>query len=716
MNKSLTVLALVFSLSVCGCVATSRRFNTGSGGGRIDREGLVRRHNPVINKADALAPFSVGNGEFCFTADITGLQTFPDFYGKGIPLAIQSNWGWHTLPNPNNYKLEDVLVEADIYGRKVKFASIGGVKLKANQWLRENPHRLGLGRVGLTLKKRDGSLVDLKDCKDIEQKLDMYSGILTSRFTVEGEAVQVETCCHPTVDMVAVRIKSALISANRLGVKIGFPYGAGPGMEPGDWDSPESHETTVTGKAENRIDFKRTLDNDLHYVSIAHSAGGKVSKARKHHYELNPDDSGNSFEFAIAFSPDPLAAKLPSVSESQIACRGHWKDFWGSGGAIDLSACTDSRANELERRIVMSQYLMAIQESGTLPPQETGLTFNSWYGKFHLEMHWWHGVHYALWGRLPLLEKTLPWYQSVLPRVKEETKQQGYPGARWPKMVGPDGRTGPTGAVFLIWQQPHPIYYAELCYREHTDRACLEKYSDIVFESAEFMASYPGWDKDKKRYVLGPQLLLAQENFGFETYNPTFELEYWRWGLETAQKWRERLGLDRDKKWDHVIKHLSKLPVKDGLYLAAESVPHTWTDSTCRRNHPSLLAACGVLPGAMVDREIMNRTLDRVMKDWNWAENTWGWDFPMTAMTAARLGRPEVAIDALMMETTRNRYLPNGHNHRKGMVVYLPANGGLLSAVAMMATGWDGAPNRDAPGFPDNGKWKIRWEGLKPMP
>jgi hypothetical protein len=32
----------------------------------------------------------------------------------------------------------------------------------------------------------------------------------------------------------------------------------------------------------------------------------------------------------------------------------------------------------------------------------------------------------------------------------------------------------------------------------------------------------------------------------------------------------------------------------------------------------------------------------------------------------------------------------------------------------MMAAGWDGAPARPAPGFPDVGRWTVRWEGLKP--
>ena len=64
-----------------------------------------------------------------------------------------------------------------------------------------------------------------------------------------------------------------------------------------------------------------------------------------------------------------------------------WKRFWKSGGMVDFSECTDARANELERRIVLSQYLTRIQSSGSLPPQETGLTYNNWFGKYHLEMH-----------------------------------------------------------------------------------------------------------------------------------------------------------------------------------------------------------------------------------------------------------------------------------------------------------------------------------------
>jgi hypothetical protein len=278
-------------------------------------------------------------------------------------------------------------------------------------------------------------------------------------------------------------------------------------------------------------------------------------------------------------------------------------------------------------------------------------------------------------------------------------------------MAGPEGRDSPSSiGPLLIWQQPHPIFYAELCYRTRRDRATLERYRRIVFESAEFMASFAFFDPKTQRYVLGPPVIPAQENHPpRETWNPTFELAYWSWGLKVAQQWREHLGLKRNLKWDRVIAQLSPLPVADGVYLAHENCPQTFTGRNY--DHPSMLGALGVLTGEGVDRETMRRTLDRALKQWQW-DKTWGWDYPMTAMTAARLGESKLAVDALLMTTEKNRYLPNGHNwQRANLPCYLPGNGGLLYAVAMMAAGWQGAPRTHAPGFPAD-KWTVRWEGL----
>jgi hypothetical protein len=43
-----------------------------------------------------------------------------------------------------------------------------------------------------------------------------------------------------------------------------------------------------------------------------------------------------------------------------------------------------------------------------------------------------------------------------------------------------------------------------------------------------------------------------------------------------------------------------------------------------------------MLPGPGIELETMTRTLDWIWQRWNWP-STWGWDYPMTAMTAVRL-------------------------------------------------------------------------------
>ena len=99
-----------------------------------------------------------------------------------------------------------------------------------------------------------------------------------------------------------------------------------------------------------------------------------------------------------------------------------------------------------------------------------------------------------------------------------------------------------------------------------------------------------------------------------------------------------------------------------------------------------------------------------MLKEWNWAD-TWGWDYPMTAMTAARLGETEIAVNTLLLDTPKNNYVISGHNYqRPNLPLYLPGNGGLLYAVAMMAGGWKDSPKVANAGFPNN--WKVKSEGF----
>ncbi len=84
----------------------------------IDRAALVKRHNPTMRKLDPLSPLSLGNGEFAFTGDITGLQTFPREYENAMPLCTMSQWGWHTTPRPRELEGKSLrLVEYDTHGR-----------------------------------------------------------------------------------------------------------------------------------------------------------------------------------------------------------------------------------------------------------------------------------------------------------------------------------------------------------------------------------------------------------------------------------------------------------------------------------------------------------------------------------------------------------------------------------------------------------------------
>jgi hypothetical protein len=200
-------------------------------------------------------------------------------------------------------------------------------------------------------------------------------------------------------------------------------------------------------------------------------------------------------------------------------------------------------------------------------------------------------------------------------------------------------------------------------------------------------------------------LIPAQESLNKETtVNPTFELVYWYWGLKTAMEWQKRLGQEINPLWINVTKKISKLPVQNGLYLCSEDTKDSYQNPRYMSDHPIVSGISGVLPETkLVDNKVLGNSLDTIMKKWNW-RSTWGWDFPMLAMSAASIGRSEQAIDFLMMDAPKNRYLLNGHNYQDArLAIYLPGNGGLLTAVAKMCV---------LDQFPHNGKWKVKWENL----
>jgi len=127
------------------------------------------------------------------------------------------------------------------------------------------------------------------------------------------------------------------------------------------------------------------------------------------------------------------------------------------------------------------------------------------------------------------------------------------------------------------------------------------------------------------------------------------------------------------------------------------------------------------------------------LKDWD-LRQTWGWDWPMLAMTATRLDEPEKAVDFLLGDAKNFNFgtsgmtprvhldqnvaellgnatpeSPDGPGYRRAAETYFPSNGSLLLAVALMVAGGSDVHELN-PGFPPNGKWIVHSEGILPLP
>jgi len=295
--------------------------------GKIDRFALVSRHNPVLRKFEPLSPLSVGNGEFAFTCDVTGLQTFADEYKDAMPLCTMSQWGWHTKPIPENLKGKTYqLTDYDTYGRKVAYQTGRTGQQELYDYMRENPHRLHLGKIGLRLLKADGSEARSDDISDVNQKLDLWKGVIESRFKFEGKEVKLRTAVHPTLDLLAVSIESALINEAQLAVRFAFPYGSQT-MQAADWSQPEKHQSKILNQAKNRVDISRKLDGDEYFAALRWTGDVRLDTTQEaHHFLLVPEPS-QKLEFVVSFSKNPPPQNLPAARATFTASENYWKDF-----------------------------------------------------------------------------------------------------------------------------------------------------------------------------------------------------------------------------------------------------------------------------------------------------------------------------------------------------------------------------------------------------
>ncbi len=733
----------------------------------LDREKIVARHRIRSEKLNLKLP--VGNGNFCFNVDGTGLQTF-----GGDVLA---HWGWYSEPLLAKYTWADVPQTGTYQQGRLKgndpFPKDRG---DLYQWVRNNPHQANLARVRFV--RGDGAELKPNEISNVRRDLDLWTGLHSTTFELDGETVSVETCVGDDKKLdstVAVRIDSPLIRSGALSVVVDFPYQS---LKRGAWtgdfsaDAPptdfavsvpngfndkngENAQDSETPPTSGALIVKRNLSNeyaegvvgDYSYsvrVDWKNGVGaqiGETSAIRVSGAAVKTDATVKTAQTGAASQPLDLlltfdggdyscqptddsvfSAQTPQFDAVKAESAARWEAFWRSGAAVDLSESADPRWKELERRIVLSQFQLRTNSAGNWPSSESGLlTVDNWSGRFHLEMTWWHLAHYFLWSRAELADDALKIYPTVKNGARALAEQLGYKGVKWQKEIAPDGRTAPwQGNLVLLWKQPHPIFFAELDYRRNPTRETLLKWAVIIEETAEHMADYPVRDADGV-YHLAPNMPPSEQG---TTKDCVFDLAYWRWGLDAANRWRERLGQDRVALWDEVRQNLAPLPEKDGVFVHSAE----WFDSFEKRNweHPDLIGVLGMLPPLDgVDQATARRTLEKVVAEWQWPR-CWGWDFPWTAMAATRVGRPDLAVDMLLNDSPRNVYDERGVN-LGGPCPYLPGNGGLLYAVAAMCAGFDSESDAtvdpakrpapptsgdSGPGFPEG--WSVKWENLKP--
>jgi len=674
------------------------------------------------------------------TVDISGLQTFSHFHelrpdpfrvpsdgANGlpeqrrrpfdrdnfqIPLRTQSTWGWYETRTDRPLDLDEARTDYPTGRGPVPYLDKMGIQragdpipgeLAAGAWFSYNPRRAHLGRLSLTSDAVGPDLRTPDLLTDIRAELDLWTGAAHSAYLLEGVPVEVTTVADPVEHRFAVRVRSDLL---QRGLGVSWIFDRQPD-DLADFELPLHEAVDWTEVSAGHWQATRRVESSTYTVDVETTGTVTVSASGA---RVVPRETDAYLDVVVSLTPAGRRRKAGHATFSLVrdASEGWWERYWESGAAVTFDGSTDERASELERRVVLSQYLTVVNGAGAAPPAETGLTYNTWTGKFHLEMHWWHAAHFPLWGRGHLLERSIPWYHCALDSARATALAQGYRGARWPKQTDLSARESPSHiGVFLIWQQPHLIYLLELLFSEGRSDAFLAEHYPLVEATADFMTDFA--EEQDGEFTLPPPLIPAQESYLVDratNADPTFELAYWSWGLTVANKWRARLGLAPREDWKRVGDGMRRPAVlDDGSYAALATPPYI-----LRQDHPSMLMAAGWLPDTdLIDIDIMASTLDEVWRSWD-LQSSWGWDYPVIAMTAARLGDLGRALDALLLPSPKNEFLPNGHNPQMPgfLSIYLPANGGLLAAIAHLVE----AASHSA--MPDT--WMLTAEGFGTLP
>ena len=584
----------------------------------------IIKYNLKFNHIDSKNPVTIGNGDFAIALDQTGTQSLYEIY-KDIPLSTMSNKNWF-------YKDKKDIKPSYVDGKAYMLFNLDNDP--NYQINRQYPFKYSFMQI---LLYDNDKLIDINNIKDVKQELDLYKGIVTSSFNYKEKINKTTSFIYQDHDEFNFKLQSDNLN---LALKFNYPSYTKNGYRLDILPNVLVKEDRITLLYDDKNSLSFKLKSSSNYQIVENT--------------LIFDDNNVSFSLA-----------LDEIKEGKLL-----DEFWKCDNGIIIDN------EELVKKMVLSKYLLHVNSTGIYPPQESGLTYNCWNSKFHLEMHLIHSLWNIYNNHVGDLVKSFDYYLSIMPSSLKRASLNGYKGLRFPKMTGPDGEDSPSNiGPLLIWQAPHILFMLQEIYYLYNKENIIKKYEPLISGTIDFMISFLTL-KDSKYQMLDP-LLEACESIPLDRcQNPSFELEYWRYTLERQPKIDTVLYGHQRYDYLDITSKIITPKEDDGIYLKTYGVIDKYD---LYKDHPTEGFLMSFFKSKIVDKEKMVKTIDYILKNMD-LSSYWGWDFPFLGLSLLNCGEIEKSIEVTQLNTINNQYLYNGYNTspRDDLKAYLPGNGAFL--------------------------------------
>lgn len=584
----------------------------------------IIKYNLKFNHIDSKNPVTIGNGDFAITLDQTGTQSLYEIY-KDIPLSTMSNKNWF-------YKDKKDIKPSYVDGKAYMLFNLDNDP--NYQTNRQYPFKYSFMQI---LLYDNDKLIDINNIKDVKQELDLYKGIVTSSFNYKEKINKTISFIYQDHDEFNFKLQSDNLN---LALKFNYPSYTKNGYRLDILPNVLVKEDRITLLYDDKNSLSFKLKSSSNYQIVENT--------------LIFDDNNVSFSLA-----------LDEIKEGKLL-----DEFWKCDNGIIIDN------EELVKKMVLSKYLLHVNSTGIYPPQESGLTYNCWNSKVHLEMHLIHSLWNIYNNHVGDLVKSFDYYLSIMPSSLKRASLNGYKGLRFPKMTGPDGEDSPSNiGPLLIWQAPHILFMLQEIYYLYNKENIIKKYEPLISGTIDFMISFLTL-KDSKYQMLDP-LLEACESIPLDRcQNPSFELEYWRYTLERQPKIDTVLYGHQRYDYLDITSKIITPKEDDGIYLKTYGVIDKYD---LYKDHPTEGFLMSFFKSKIVDKEKMVKTIDYILKNMD-LSSYWGWDFPFLGLSLLNCGEIEKSIEVTQLNTINNQYLYNGYNTspRDDLKAYLPGNGAFL--------------------------------------